>query len=243
MARLTIEECWWTDPRREKLGRLIGNLDVADITAVKAWRAAQTYWGKQQGWVPDYVFNALEHSPALIEAGLAVVGEGFVYVRGSKEHLNWVYEHRESAKVNGRKGGLKSAQRPRNEKGQLLSSEAISQAPAKQNPSESKPSVSVLGSDLEIQEEGEEKASSFGTLEKNKYFKRLSLETKKALVEKYGKEFIATELIEITAFLDNAGWKYHNQLDSFFARSLKRSKGYSDNQKPKKPVGGMVEVL
>lgn len=151
MARINIEECWWTDPRRSKLIKLMGgDEERADGAAVRMWRLAQEFWKCDRRSVPQPIFKTLEHAELLLGAGLAslgeVLGDGLVkevvYVRGSSQWLDWAREQKEKNKANGSKGGKKSATRPRNAKGQLLKKSAKVQAPAKRKPSQPKPSDS-----------------------------------------------------------------------------------------------------
>lgn len=116
VARINIEQVWWTDPRREKLGKLLGDLLLADAIAIRAWKLAQDFWGNNRGLVPSHIFETLQENSKLIQANLAEVREDGVYIRGSSQYLDWVAEKRESAK----KGGEKSAKRPRDKKGRLL---------------------------------------------------------------------------------------------------------------------------
>lgn len=143
MARINIEECWWSDPRRTKLLLKIGF--AADSAAVNMWRTGQEFWSKNQSLVPKDVFDKLEYSKELIEAGLADVRESFVYVRGSSEYLTWLQEKREQARM----AGKKSAERRRDEKGRLLPAEVqrkSSERPTKPNAIQPSGSGSVSGS-------------------------------------------------------------------------------------------------
>lgn len=107
MARINIEECWWSDPRRSKLIRLLGgDTRTVDGLAIEAWRLAQEFWKHDRKLVPLSQFEALEGSAYLIEAGLAVIHEDAVYIRGSSQYLEWVNEEREKARL----GGLRSAE-------------------------------------------------------------------------------------------------------------------------------------
>lgn len=128
VARTNIEDCWWTDPRRSKLIKILGDEDRADGVAVKMWRLAQEFWKKDRGLVPKSIFETLENHQALVGAGLASLSDDGVYVRGSSQYLDWIHEQREKA----RKGGKESAKRPRDERGRLLKSDANIQAEAKQ---------------------------------------------------------------------------------------------------------------
>jgi hypothetical protein len=102
MARINIEDCWWTDPRRSALSRLVGETR-ADGIAVRAWRLGQDFWKHGRGLIPKELFDCLDGAAELIQSGLAEVRASFVYVRGSSAYLDWVAEKREQAKVAGKK--------------------------------------------------------------------------------------------------------------------------------------------
>lgn len=103
MARINIEECWWTDPRREALGRLVGSLDLADAYAIRMWRLAQEFWKHDRGLVPKELFFILPKAEELVQCRLADVRGEFVYVRGSSVYLEWTYEKKQQAKAAGKK--------------------------------------------------------------------------------------------------------------------------------------------
>jgi hypothetical protein len=115
MARLNIEDCWWTDPRRSKLIKLLGEEELADGLAIRAWRVAQEFWGRGQRLIPREIFMTIEAAPKLIQAGLAEEREDSIYVKGSSQYHDWMLEKRKAAAA----GGKKSAQRPRDAKGRL----------------------------------------------------------------------------------------------------------------------------
>lgn len=144
MARINIEECWWSDIRRSKLIKLIGCEDLADAAAIRMWRLAQEHWGRERQCVPIHVFEVLEAGPKLIQAGLAEVRGDVVYVRGSSQYHEWLLEKRDAAK----KGGKKSAQRPRNAKGQLqkTSKQTPSKGPSEPKQTQASYSYSSSGS-------------------------------------------------------------------------------------------------
>lgn len=116
MARINIEECWWSDPRRSRLIKLIGSEERADGIAVKMWRVGQEFWKRDRQLVPIAIFDSLEFAQQLLGAGLAVIQGDFVYIRGSSQYLEWVHDKQEAGRI----GGKKSAERPRDEKGRLL---------------------------------------------------------------------------------------------------------------------------
>lgn len=105
MARINIEECWWSDPRRSTLIKLVG-VEAADGAAIGAWRIAQEFWAKGM-LVPKAIWSHVQANAKLIEANLAEERADGIYVRGSSEYLSWVAERREAARA----GGLKSAQK------------------------------------------------------------------------------------------------------------------------------------
>lgn len=103
MARLNIEDCWWTDPRRSALSALLGSEPLADAYAIRAWRLGQDFWKHGRQLVPKSLFDILPGAASMIQSGLADVRESFVYVRGSSAYLEWIAEKREQAKVAGKK--------------------------------------------------------------------------------------------------------------------------------------------
>jgi hypothetical protein len=116
MARINVEDSWWADPRRSRLVKRLGDEDRADGRALRMWRLAQEFWKENRGLVPREIFETLEDFEHLLDSKLADVRGDFVYVRGSNQHLDWLFEEKDKR----RRGGQTSASRPRNEKGQLL---------------------------------------------------------------------------------------------------------------------------
>lgn len=102
MARTTIEESWWTDPRRERLAELVGGLLFADAWAIRLWRLAQEHWGRGRKPIPKDVFEALEAAPKLLKAGLAEERDGGIYAKGSAQHTDWLNQKRQAAKEGGK---------------------------------------------------------------------------------------------------------------------------------------------
>lgn len=113
MARINIEECWWTDPRRSALILALGGEMQADWTALRAWRLAQEFWKHERSLVPKDLFDLIPNSGELVRVGLAVVRDSFVYVRGSGTYLEWVAEKRAQAQA----AGKRSAEARKNKTG------------------------------------------------------------------------------------------------------------------------------
>lgn len=117
MARINIEECWWSDPRRSKLARMLGDDELADARALRMWRLAQRFWESERRLVPLEIFETLSSWEELIQCRLAEVRNDQVYVRGSSQYLDWSYIEKEKRV----KGGKNSANgRERDEHGHFL---------------------------------------------------------------------------------------------------------------------------
>ena len=109
MARINIEEEWWTDPRRDLFILACNkNEEEADGCALKFWLLAQEFW-RHRRLVPAPKFMRLRYAQEFISAGLAEIKKEFVYVRGTKEKHEWLAKYSD----NGKKGGLAKAKRYR----------------------------------------------------------------------------------------------------------------------------------
>jgi hypothetical protein len=139
VARINIEECWWSDPRRAKLVKLFeGDSQRANGLAVEAWRLAQEFWKHGRKMIPVEQFEALEGGSKLIEAGLAVLRDASVYVKGSSTYLEWVNDKREAGRV----GGQKSAEARRKKTGSAQPKPRKHRSSAESEPKHAEPSVS-----------------------------------------------------------------------------------------------------
>lgn len=74
MARINIEEKFWSDPRKDSLGDLLGNRLFVMEVVTKSWRTAQTYWEKGE-LIPGHVFVTIFGYYELLQANLAVLHE------------------------------------------------------------------------------------------------------------------------------------------------------------------------
>lgn len=106
MARINIEEQWWTDPRREALSKVLGDELLADGAVIRLWRLAQEYWKRNSEPIPNHVFEHVRYRSELVACSLAVVRTEGVFVRGCSEHFAWITKQRENAS----KAGKKSAE-------------------------------------------------------------------------------------------------------------------------------------
>lgn len=139
MARINIEERWWTDIRRKKLIKLVGSEVAADGAALMMWRLAQDFWKIDGGRVPLDIWEHFEFGSACVDAGLAVVDERSVYVRGSSSCLDWTREQREIAVA----AGKKSAEVRRAKTGTAQPSSTISRTDAERTPNDLRTEINV----------------------------------------------------------------------------------------------------
>lgn len=102
----------------------------ADGLATRAWKLAQDFWKHGRRLIPKALFESLDGAPSLIQVGLAEVQGDYVYVRGSSAYLDWMAEQREAAK----RGGKKSAQRPRDSKGKLQKTSKVDPSETQDQP-------------------------------------------------------------------------------------------------------------
>lgn len=101
MARINCEDDYWTDPRRESLGLLIGDQEKADGRMLRAWRISQSYWRQGGQLVPEAVWDAARLN-GVIEVGLAERREGGIYCKGSATQFDWISQHAEAGRVGGK---------------------------------------------------------------------------------------------------------------------------------------------
>jgi len=111
MARLNIEDNFWSDIRLQLLAERIGYTSAVGSMVV-AFKLAQQFW-VQGKLIPEKIWQASRISEEIFEVGFAERRDEGVYVCGSERHFAWYMEKVEA----GRRGGQKSAQRPRNSKG------------------------------------------------------------------------------------------------------------------------------
>ncbi len=103
MARINVEECFWSHPGYRALVRFVGCEDKAAGMCLRAWRTAQRFWAKKE-LIPEYVWK-LENLEVLVDVGLAERRAEGVYCRGSAKQFSW-YEKMAAA---GKRGGQESA--------------------------------------------------------------------------------------------------------------------------------------
>lgn len=126
MARVNIEESWWTDPRRFKLGEELGSLAMADGLVVQAWHLSQQFWGNGRKKIPMIIFQQIQNNQLLFRHKLALRQGGFVYVRGTSQFHEWYAQYKES----GAKGGKSKANRLKRTPSELPSERLPSPSPS-----------------------------------------------------------------------------------------------------------------
>ena len=103
MPRINIEDKWWSDPRRGALIAKLGSVHLADGVMVGLWRISQEFNGQPFEWASYYDKDTVD---AISSTGLASVEHQLIYVKGSRDHHEWLKAKRDAA----RKGGKKSAE-------------------------------------------------------------------------------------------------------------------------------------
>lgn len=135
MARINIEESWWSDPRRERLAALVGSPLLADGIMIRVWRIAQQYRGKNQGLIPFHVWEQIEANASIVQANLAKAEQDGIYVNGSREFLDWVVKKRENAQKGGKSSAEKRSKMGLNCQANAKQNEATASKPKQVQPS------------------------------------------------------------------------------------------------------------
>lgn len=95
MARVNVDECWWSDPRRSKLIELAGRR-VADGLMLEYWRVGQDHASRGQ-LAPMHFFD--DDELTMVErCGLAIRYPEGVYVRGSNERCTFLKAQKEKGR-------------------------------------------------------------------------------------------------------------------------------------------------
>jgi len=103
MARkLNIIAGWWTDLRRYQLIEKLGSEQLADGCMVYLWRISQEHWADGRRLVPLFVLKNFEYLDAIIECDLAHIRNSLIYVKGTKQHHEWIAVYKESASKGGK---------------------------------------------------------------------------------------------------------------------------------------------
>lgn len=132
MARLNIDERYWSDPRRAQLIARLGCHFKADGMMLNAWKLAEQFWVPSKNPIPIKLWNEAQLDSALVVLGFAEHVEAeHVYVLGSEEMFAWRFKKMEA----GKKGGLKN-------KGKNLKHSLAGSSLAKQNEASSSSSSS-----------------------------------------------------------------------------------------------------
>lgn len=105
MSRINIEQSIFTDARFFNLSLKLGSRSKALGALVFAWEMAQRFFLKHESLIPLEDWIKLEGNKEIIESGLAELNQNEVYVKGGRDHFNWI-DKRSKA---GQKGGRSSA--------------------------------------------------------------------------------------------------------------------------------------
>lgn len=103
MARINVEDIWWSDPRRSKLIAKLGSEYIADGLMISMWRISQDYNGVPFDYRPYF---SQQDAVLVASTGLASLEHHLLYVKGSKDKHDWLISRRSAAS----RGGKKSAE-------------------------------------------------------------------------------------------------------------------------------------
>ncbi len=174
MARINIEDTWWTDPRRSALIRLMGSEELADGCALRLWRVAVGFWKLNRSPIPKNIYYLLLGAENMLSAGLVErIDENNFYACGSKQHLDWIIEKQKTASL----AGKKSAQ-------VRLSKYGTSQ-PKRRTPLEHRSNTGGTPPNKVERSSSSSPSSSYS--EEKKYISLGSLVTERELLEVYAK--------------------------------------------------------
>lgn len=101
MARVNVEDSFYSDPRFLRLCTAIGDAAKAIGLCVLAWRLAQKFWSIGESLVPIDEFSDGGFMP-LLEVGLARREGDCIYVRGTKDQTAWLIQKRAAGKMGGK---------------------------------------------------------------------------------------------------------------------------------------------
>lgn len=153
MARISIEDEWFSDPRRYRLAEKFGfpsdpsGLLKADGHAVEVWFFAQKYWRKKE-LIPTHAWEGAGLGDAMFQCGLAEKRDGGIYVRGAERHFDWYFKKTASLTAGAQLGGrARMTNCERDEHGRLLPAKSnIVQPEVQPTSSRSSPSFSSSSS-------------------------------------------------------------------------------------------------
>lgn len=167
MARINVEDEWFSDPRRARLTKLLGCQFKADGVMLLAWFLSQKYWIKKE-LIPEHAWSASEMPDELFTCGLAERRESGIYVRGSDRHFAWYTSKVEA----GKSGGAKSAQARASKVKQVQAESSTHQAEsstAQADSSESNPLTLALALSLTQKQIQEKQENVFCENSENKF--------------------------------------------------------------------------
>ena len=133
MARINVEDQFWTDPRKQYLASKLGCELKAIGACVRFWRLAQEYH-KRGKMIPESAFRFAMLPEELFDAEFAVRFEEGIYAKGGEENFAWI----KSKIDNGKAGGVESG------KARANKNKELTEATVKREASDVKPLTLTL---------------------------------------------------------------------------------------------------
>lgn len=109
MARVNVEERFWTDPRLEKLSIKLHSRYKAIGQCVELWHIGQEFYSnKNKFTMRAFKYHGL--SKYLIECGFAVLENDEIKIRGADDQFKWILCAKEGASKGGKASKKESGQ-------------------------------------------------------------------------------------------------------------------------------------
>lgn len=199
MARINVEDSWFTDHRRFELAEKLGDEQMADGLMVSVWRLAQSFWGNGRKKIPEQAFKSIKNSHLLFDVDLASKHGGFVYVRGTRQYLDWYASVKESAA----KGGKSKANRAKQTSSKPLANACLPTpilTPTLTLNKKEEIRVAELPRSTDTAVVADNTDSGFGVIEMNGKKTKISDRVFTSWVDLYGRDFVLEEIKKASAW-------------------------------------------
>lgn len=149
MARINIDEEFWSDRRRPKLILKLGSEFMADGVMLTVWKLAELYWCPGKSPIPIKAWDEAGIPDSVIEVGFAERRTDGIYVRGSEERFAWRFVRQEAGSKGGKAkaSNAKQAVAKPSKKKQNVASSSLSSSLSSSSSVSSSTSLNSVGSE------------------------------------------------------------------------------------------------
>lgn len=142
MARINIENKYWSDLRRSTLIAKIGDHFRVDGIMLNVWKLAEHYWIPHRKMIPFPVWKSIGIPDEIIAVGFAeIIDNEFIYVKGTRENFEWRFNRMSS----GRRGGMETAKKNSKQRSSKIKQTAASPSSSSSSSFSSSSSISPSG--------------------------------------------------------------------------------------------------